>query len=287
MRIISKFKDYYDIHANAKDDVPVYIRETSTHLVRDLVLTHGSKTSPLGERLGPLLDWRKRAPEFGFRMGSNNLHRGSEVHSQVEWVILVSGQVYMVYSWVNWPHPYTAWQPKDPGSTVNPRDLLAIVMQHAAPDVQEKAETLWASDTVSARPDTHPSRGLSGRPLGPVFKASEVGFNAWGHEPLDLEAWHLHFQAPVLAIGARDVMHRDLTVHVNPCLREIAPTVAKLLPPTLAYQQIDLYLGSTLATQRDPVPERTQDLIRDAHGFDGKSFRKDADTRARKQRRST
>ena len=90
---------------------------------------------------------------------------------------------------------------------------------------------------------------------------------------------HLRYESPVILMLAGD---RDVTVEINPCLRNYG--FQAVVDPNTAYQTLDQYLGNELARQLDPIPVRTQDLIRDAHGFDQTSFRKTADTRARKQR---
>jgi hypothetical protein len=48
---------------------------------------------------------------------------------------------------------------------------------------------------------------------------------------------------------------------------------AKVLDAASAYQEIEMYFSNNLAQQIDPVPERTQELIRDQHGFDKYSFK--------------
>lgn len=50
---------------------------------------------------------------------------------------------------------------------------------------------------------------------------------------------------------------------------------AKIKDPYLAFQEIDMFLSNEMATQPDPVPVRTEELIRDSKGFDNQSFKKE------------
>lgn len=69
---------------------------------------------------------------------------------------------------------------------------------------------------------------------------------------------------------------------INPNLGRIG--FQKLVDPYTAHQEIEMFLSSTLATEKNPIPKRTQELIRDAHGFDKNSFRNTKpDRRKRKQ----
>ena len=121
---------------------------------------------------------------------------------------------------------------------------------------------------------------------------------AWRTEgrPGDAEL-HRLLAAPVVLVGRRAVhwsgqrvLEDAVEVTLDPCLRALG--FQSVVDPYTAWQELDMFLGGEMATQQDPVPERTQDLIRDAHGFDDASFKqrspgKKARRRANKRRKKS
>ena len=60
------------------------------------------------------------------------------------------------------------------------------------------------------------------------------------------------------------------TLIKNPSLTRMGQHI---MEASQLYQRLDQYFNSDAARQVDPVPERTNELIRDAHGFDDRSFK--------------
>ena len=79
--------------------------------------------------------------------------------------------------------------------------------------------------------------------------------------------------APIFLIKNISTKHYGImpSLIINPFLKDLY--FAKIIDPYTAYQEIDMYLGNNLANQADPIPERTDDLIAHAHGFNDISFK--------------
>ena len=83
---------------------------------------------------------------------------------------------------------------------------------------------------------------------------------------------------------------RDLDVSVHGMVLERNPVLRDLgwqrhAEPFSVWQSVDQYLGNQMARQEDPEP-LSDELRRDAHGFDDRSFKTDAPG-MRKARRKT
>jgi hypothetical protein len=70
---------------------------------------------------------------------------------------------------------------------------------------------------------------------------------------------------------------------VNPLLRKY--NFEQVKDPYSAWQEISQFLGSELATQRDPNPPIPDELRAQAKGFDKWSFRKHADDSKKPRKR--
>jgi hypothetical protein len=111
------------------------------------------------------------------------------------------------------------------------------------------------------------------------FVFSEKGLSAWevkwGNATSTIES-HVACSAPLY------LSHGGIIV-ANPLLSDFG--VYRHIDAYTVAQEIEVYLNNELAMQRDPIPKRTDDLIRDAHGFDKNSFRNTKpDRRTRKSR---
>lgn len=58
---------------------------------------------------------------------------------------------------------------------------------------------------------------------------------------------------------------------VNPNIKFFELT--NFINPFEAHQELDMFVNNFFGQKPDPIPERTQELIRDAHGFDKYSFK--------------
>ncbi|MBX7258823.1 MAG: hypothetical protein K1Y02_20845 [Candidatus Hydrogenedentes bacterium] len=59
---------------------------------------------------------------------------------------------------------------------------------------------------------------------------------------------------------------------LNPHLKQ--DHFQRVKPPAEAFQEISMYLGNQLATQKDPIPVVSDEIMRDEKGFDEWSFRR-------------
>ena len=92
--------------------------------------------------------------------------------------------------------------------------------------------------------------------------------------------WHRRYNSPIISWYKN--YNNQIIQQVNPSLKEYG--FQRLIDPYTAHQEIEMFLSSTLATEKNPIPKRTQELIRDAHSFDKNSFRNTKpDRRKRKQ----
>ena len=115
-----------------------------------------------------------------------------------------------------------------------------------------------------------------------LFGAKLFARNNWPEQgfPIGDEVFRM-FNAPVFKVqnhggefGVRYIL--------NPELRELG--FASFVDPFTAYQEIDMYLGNNLVKADDASINRTNDLIRDSKGFDKNSFRNTVPS-TKKQRR--
>lgn len=245
MRIIGGHQDYYEVLPNEKTDIPVYLR-TRREATLPVVRTVGKEWTPEGKLIGPFVEWLMAAPRGQMWVA------GSTVVSVR--VLLFCGLPYAAWNLtgVHWVAnmcaltPPRGWEKK-----------FEEAMKHAPFSLSKGHDPCFAKET-------------------------------WWRENTptkeQLVAVHRYYDAPVVLFSFERWEQNDCRVTVNPNIRDTFPLLMATLPPHQAYSEIDMFLGSALVSQHDPVPERTQDLIRDAHGFDTTSFRKGADTRKRKQR---
>ncbi len=288
MRIISNFHDYYDGIGgpNMRDDRPLYHRHTRDGAVGPLTTSGTERPSrrppvltPLGEILWPIRVWTAQMPQIERSSLITNAHPyrvGGSIEAFAGSDCAINARVLSLAGTLIplWAHvPFT---------NVNAKHGISVTYPGA---MERLWEYLDLPEEATKRPREIYAEDTAGRgdfnTLVP-YRVRAASFEQWwGDRPADSHAAHLHYGAPVLVFESQR-HDRGLRVYVNPNLGALFPRIASIVKPQDAYQQIDQYLGSRLAQQVDPVPERTQDLIRDAHGFDATSFRRGADTRKRK-----
>jgi hypothetical protein len=79
-------------------------------------------------------------------------------------------------------------------------------------------------------------------------------------------------EAPVALIEPGPHHYRDLPLVVNPRLNKY--NFASQRDPYTAYQELSMFLGNNMATQKDPEVHISDKLRAENHGFDKWSFRK-------------
>jgi len=96
----------------------------------------------------------------------------------------------------------------------------------------------------------------------------------------NVEDFFIEINAPIFLI-----LERGFSDHViikNPCLKDIGFESFK--PPFEAFQEISMFLGNVLTSDKMPEVKITDNILRDEKGFDDWSFRKQKDERKRKQK---
>lgn len=239
MRIIGGTRDYYEVLPNEKTDLPVYLR-TERESELPVVRTTGRSWTKEGEKIGLFVEWVNAAPRGDLWF--------SDLNCKVNLRVLLFCGI-----------PYAAWCLVD----YRARDTADWVMnlsalKHPDPRLQDRLQASLEKD---------PRWGNA------VTFAQEKRFRDSTPPREHLVEVHRYYDAPILLVVFDYWGRGKHRVTVNPNLVHDFPWLMATVPPHQAYSEIDMFLGSDLATQRDPIPERTQDLIRDKHGFDKWSFK--------------
>ena len=82
----------------------------------------------------------------------------------------------------------------------------------------------------------------------------------------------IDLDTPVFIIHKEHCMDRRIILDVNPCLRD--HEFQRLFDVYSLYQMIEQYLSNELVTKNDKPDIMTDNIKRDKHGFDGMSFKK-------------
>jgi hypothetical protein len=215
MRIISTFKDFYDIFDG--DPEPLFVRKTQkTHI------QPGDKRTQL--TLGVF--WEIATPK-------NHIER-------YHWSDPVVSHVFLafcgnVYHW--WAYGSTL--------TVSFDEVLELARSEVSKTYMLRLEN--TAHKESKKPT------LSHKTVIPDEIFRTMGAPYFTLAPLDCHPYDGHI----------------LTTCPN--LQQMG--IDKIWKKPDTWQEISMYLGNQLATQAEPPIARTQELIRDAHGFDKFSFK--------------
>ena len=278
MRVIGG-KDYYDcIGAGGDPDGPVYNRVTKS-VCFDVFHPGAGPLTDIAATLGPALTAFLMMP-ISMRQTSSQTPPGVE-----RMVVLFCGKLYGYYRYKLWfSNKYVTFR--------TPEEYYKIATANKAQrpyrDVFSR-EIEEFRDLVDSRPTirySSSSRNHHSDGVDMFLPFNKHGWAAWsarfeGMKISDDVNRSFDF-SPIILInlfeGNRDVLQLTQNPNLGNC------GFASILDPASAYQELDMFLGNNLARQPDPIPARTDELIRDAHGFDHTSFKSGADKRKRKQR---
>lgn len=250
MRIISKFKDFYDgAQGYGYDPKLVYVRDPQ-------VLWDGRDTrhkvahknwNPRPKYLDPLYRQstykansygRSHMPEFGATISNG--------------VIAFCGRLYPFYKLACGTYAYNFNQVY---KTIAENDYYI----HST--VYNKKNLLNSLET--------------GKTLSRYIK--------WGAESLTKESWdkwysgldtgigdelHVEAKSPIISLINNSY---DGLITANDRLNQYE--FAKVVDPFTAYQELSMYVGNNLVEQKDPNPYISDELKAESHGFDKWSFR--------------
>lgn len=261
MKLISNFKDFYDVGRAADfEPKPVFLRERTEEIIpyKDL-----KRWASLGE-FAKLADNSRVPWHPGFR----------DAGVRKVWLAFC-GNLYFWYRWDEKLFASISSLREHVRSLTPPK----FSYWNTNEDFGRKrlVEVFDETDALSTRgpwgcpPPTDKAWEASklGREELPaeIFRQEGAPYFRWGSDKRDLE-------------GHGDCSDPSLTK--NPSLKNLG--VFRVWDANETWQEIDQYLGNEMATQFDPNSARTDELARDYHGFDDMSF-KNAAPGARKERR--
>jgi hypothetical protein len=257
MRLRSDFRDYYD--AMQRMDIepkPLYVRKQTKEFIKD-----GDKARK--QELTPLVEVFNGMPSTRGDLG------------YVRRVLGFCGKLYPFY--LGWDSEVLKQKP---------RCLM---------DIQEVQYHL---STVSSEEKSY----YNWRDYKQEISNIETRRTYYGLRAFSLHGWNDFIQkegrllkgdytdlfrlikAPVFLFhSSSQGNHSGYTLRCNPSLKDIG--WFRQMSLSTAWQEIDQYLGNQMVVQEDPAP-LSDELRRDAHGFDDHSF-KQMSPGAKKQRRKT
>lgn len=253
MKIISNFKDYYDTaRYGSGDEKILYIRRLKLHSV----LKKYKELLPEFKILTPLAEIYWEMPE------------ASDIFRRA--VIAFCGKAYPVY--------------------VTGHDEIRGCYSHGQVTTETQALPRGFSGRASLLED------LLCRPTKRKKKGIWDGARDYGDPYLTPRSWHRfteitdfslpdemfrRFNSPVLVFG--EVMMKNTLLKSepseylyanfceNPLLKDY--DFARVMDPHTAYQELAMYVGNNLVTQKDPNVDIPDTIRAESHGFDKYSFR--------------
>ena len=258
MKIFSKFKDYYDNACPYVED-PIFNREEQSFILDKNVKTiFDIKTT----------EWLNKAWDDMPKPVIIEDSRGHEQYRQAKDICAVlgfCGKIYPIYLIII-PKPNGGYP-----------DFISRDIIKPYTSVTDFTE---AYQELKGQIISHKSHIFNERNFTESSLASWVlEFN---HMTKLLEIF-ITIKSPIFLITHiyRDIKYRGNEFKINPNLSKL--NIQRLFDPWTAYQELDMYLGNELVMAGKQMPVFSDELKRDAHGFDNKSF-KQVGPKPRKQR---
>lgn len=243
MKIISKFKDYYDGATGIYDPVPHYIRKTEDEFVRYLPK----------EKAGAL----KEAIDLLDSMPSYRTNRSG--------IVFFCGRCYPFYEEI---------------ICQDYRNIVYPIKKRCFYDIQkligQLEENIKLCHPNGRREKAEVLKTLRETKIGrTTLMGNNLSIATWDTFVPTGKKIHqkpfVEFSTPVFVLEkARPYSREHLTI--NPQLKSY--DFASAVSPYEAYQEISMFLGNELSSQMDPNIQRTDNDIRDSKGFDDWSFRR-------------
>jgi len=242
MRIVSSFKDYYDIGLTyGIDPKCVYVRET-----RELENPRPDHNkAPTSDQLAliPLLIKGNSVPYDG----------GSGIDGGI---VAFCGHVYPFWSHgeiVAFSLPKLAdLVNKDPTVPLEDKKRIVSVVQ-------------FVLDPKIRHTIRHSGRFYA-------YGISHYSFKKWQQEfkPEIEDEVFRYFNTPIMLVEHNS--NHQPKVTINPRLNKLG--FASVIDPYKAFQELSMYIGNNLVNQKDPNPPISDILKAETHGFNKWSFRK-------------
>jgi len=278
MRIISKFKDYYDIHPNERGDEPIYVRKTETQIIRDRREEElRAKTKKELQQVKSF--YRHTDLLFGksYRMpdhpGYNGRRDYRHLH-QDHGVIAFCGKAHPFY-WINNKACFTIEQVTQAYEALIERDFNDQWGKEILKTLHSDSVKKWTR---------YGGRQLTCGNWEKYLEEKDGEFQSLTQVSADT---HLYFNAPVIYIGSGSYIGKgnQFMVVTNPCLNMF--NFASQVDPYTAYQELDMFIGNTLTVTESSDLVMTEKLKVHSKGMDKWSFRTmPGDSSKAKKRRS-
>jgi hypothetical protein len=251
MRIISSYKDFYDAYLQDREE-PVWEREERQ------VAVFNPNAGALPVMLEPYREAVRALHEMPtFQYKDPNYHPYAMHRNTISsYVLVVCGVIVGFYD-----GGFTDW-----------KQLL-----EKYPNGESKAFGPYKPKRVERSSYQHKHK-----PFAEYSHYGSQGWDMWAsmYQGKNVgPSSHIVADAPTYLVKSSGTWTE---VTANPQIKILGLT--KYLPAPELSQRIDLYMNNELVKEKNPIPERTQTLIRDAHGFDNQSFKNTKpDRRKRKQ----
>jgi hypothetical protein len=244
MRIISKFKDYYDSAHGWYSPEPVFVRDNQTFLV-------SGSTPRLPELAIETKKAISRVRQIYAAMPQNDF--ASRI------VIAFCGKAYPCYLY------------EECGDNVfYSVERIEAFHKQVIRNRRSYFETLAAEKIIgSLNKDRNTWKWHRWGALLTYHSWKRFLLNNNMNIPTSA---FLAVKSPIFLI--KSVGHSE-HIEINPRLNKLA--FASQVDPYTAFQEISMYVGNKLVTQMDPNINRSDDMIRDSKGFSKWSFRKHKD----------
>lgn len=259
MRIITNFKDYYDgAAAIYRDDRPLYRRLTEVIRIK---LDRRRDLAPLQ----PLLEVLHSMPYCRELEGGR---RTPLCH-----LVAFCGRFYPVYaiSGVGYPSVNAFIDTVTAGRAGDSAGRGGADSERYVVELQARYARIISEEEACDPP------GWAGlrRPFNTKAWARWEQKHVDRTVPIDL---FRHFDTPVFSVSQDE---GAVVVTVNPCLADLG--FMKVVVPFDTAQELDMFLGNQLARQEDPA-QLSDELRRDAAGFNDRSFKEDSPGRKANRR---
>ena len=257
MRIISKFKDYYDgVQAYGHDQDLCYVRkeEESDEFIDEKNMETFSKIL-------------NTCPKFLTAPYKKN-HWNSTGSDPSPFIIGFCGKFYVgariTVTSNDWTHPTYE-------SVYSIDDVVSHINEIEDRAMRESQLTYLNSNRRSWM---HGRGDITKRDLYERFFASDI---------LDSDNFFFEWQTPVFVITKGKYREsgyytsskpRKISFKIirNPCLKDYG--FARVMDPYTTFQEIDMYLGGVLGVNEPDTVDISDDKMRDKKGFDDYSFKK-------------
>jgi hypothetical protein len=242
MRIISKFKDYYDIGLSYGIDPNLtFIRET-----KKIDTSYDDKNIP-----SEFKECLSLMPEIKFKDYNSTKH-----------IIGFCGKTYPCISLQKFSHSYFFY------SIVELRKYL--IQKRLNENHLIKNKTL--KPYISGYYNVFEIKKLINNNIGGIFnKMSCEEFDNKFYGKRIADDFFRFNNSPIFVLESKS-FSKTLTFKINPLLRNY--NFSKEIDPYTAFQELSMYIGSNLVKQKDPNPKFSDELKREIAGFDKWSFKK-------------